>query len=385
MNPFELPALYGAGLLTFVSPCVLPLVPLYLATLTGASVTAVNAQGRARLLLASAGFAAGLSAVFVLMGLAATAFGRLLVEHRPAMLHWAGLLVVLMGLKFLGVVRVPWLEGESRPWLRRVGGRGFSGGVLLGAGFALGWSPCIGPVLGGVLTWTATSASNAAEGALFLGAYALGLSTPLLLLALVASRMGPLLSFLKARLGVMEKVTGALLVGVGVLLTTDSLGALMPAEDTGPSTQAVAAEAAVCSGTGPCAIEGAPSDAVAHALPSGPAMVEFVSRSCPVCQRMAPVVAAAEKTCEDQATKTARIYVDDAQGRKTAADLGVRGVPTFVFFDARNVEVARLVGEQSLPSLTQAMEVTVGANCAGFRRLNGTTPPSPEHSDEGPT
>ena len=150
---YSLPALFLAGLLTFLSPCVLPLVPVYLAMLAGASAVALQEGGnRGRLLLATLAFSLGLATVFVVLGLAASAVGRTLSGHRLLVVQLAGLAVFLAGLKLMGLVHVPWLDREARPWLASVRkGSGLLWPLLLGGAFALGWSPCVGPVLGSVL------------------------------------------------------------------------------------------------------------------------------------------------------------------------------------------------------------------------------------------
>lgn len=378
MTSFDLPALYGAGLLTFLSPCVLPLAPLYLGLLTGASVNQLKGEGKGRLLLSAAGFSAGLTLVFVAMGLAATSFGRLLVGHREGLAQAAGFVIILFGLKSLGVISIPWLDRDSRPWLEKAKGRGLLGGLALGAGFALGWSPCIGPVLGSVLTFTAGRSAHPLDGALYLFVYALGLATPLLLLAGLASRAMVWLSKVKPHLGKFEKVSGALLVAMGLLIATDALPLLQPAV-AAPEPTTQLADNGVCTGDHP---EGCAFDLSGVELTGdvprvdGPALVEFVSRTCPICQRMLPVVASADSACKGMGVKTVKIEVDTAEGKKLAASMGVRGVPTFVFVDGVGSEVARLVGEQSLESLEQAMEVTVGAQCPRFRPLQEKTPPT---------
>uniref|UniRef100_UPI001F58F040 cytochrome c biogenesis protein CcdA n=3 Tax=unclassified Anaeromyxobacter TaxID=2620896 RepID=UPI001F58F040 len=241
---FDIPGLFAAGVLTFLSPCVLPLVPIYLGLLGGASVADVRAGGaRGRLVATAFAFAAGLASVFVALGLGASAAAALLAAHREVLLRVAGIVVVLFGLKFLGVLRLPGLDRERRPWLARAA----PGGSLLasfafGGAFALGWTPCIGPVLGSVLTYTASSGASPARGALYLGTYAAGLVAPLLFAAAFAPRALRLLDRVKPHLRKVELATGALLVAVGALLATDRLMILMP--PAGGAAQAAGAVAA---------------------------------------------------------------------------------------------------------------------------------------------
>ncbi len=404
--PLDLPGILLAGLLTFLSPCILPLVPLYLSLLAGASVAELKAgrRGTGRLILTAVAFSLGLGLVFVGLGMAATSVGHALVEHRTLLLQLGGLLIFLFGLKFLGVLKLPFLERDSRPWLTKVAPGGSALGALaFGAAFGLGWTPCIGPVLGSVLTYTATSGASPSQGALYLGMYALGLALPLVGVAAVAPWALRVLERARGQVRRFEVATGVLLLGVGLLLITDNLDRIAPdvsapvafvAASTGrqdaseaganPTTHTTtsadaAASGATCTGPADGAPEGScgvPLDvdvevggaASATTVPDGRVMLEFVSRTCPVCQRMAPVVAAAEHDCAGRGVSVSRVDVSEPSGAALARQFNVRGVPTFVFLDGRN-EVARLVGEQSLATLEQSLEVLTGHKCDAFRKL----------------
>lgn len=375
--------IFLAGLLTFLSPCVLPLIPLYLSFLAGVSLSQLReADGGARRPWGVAlAFSLGLGTVFVALGMAATAVGGALAAHRGGLLQFGGLALFLLGLKQLGLIQVPWLEGEARPLLGRVRrGGSLLGAFLFGAAFALGWTPCIGPVLGAVLTYTASSTSEPALGALYLGTYAAGLSVPLLLVAAVAPLALRWLDRVKRHVRKFELATGALLAGLGVLLFTDSLGVLMPSEEApaavaevdGSASPSTPAEAACTSeGGGACAL---PEEGFVLSTrgPSAlsrlerPTMVEFVSHGCPVCQRMEPVVALAEHHCAGQGVGVLRVDVGTTEGRQAAARHGIRGVPTFLFLDSVGQEVTRRVGEQSLTSIREGLESIAGTRCAGL-------------------
>ena len=388
---FDLPGLFVAGLLTFVSPCVLPLVPIYLAVLGGASIADLRRGGRGGRLLGSAvAFSLGLTLVFVALGMAATAAGHALVAHRARLLQVGGFAVLIAGLKFLGLIQIPWLEVERRPLLSRVGqGGGFLGAFLLGGAFALGWTPCIGPVLGAVLTYTAGATSSMARGALYLALYSAGLVVPLILVAVAAPVGLRLLDRARAGLGWFAKVTGALMVVTGLLLVTDQLGRLgelgtpPPASASPPAkvepavplpTEPAAAAPPSGEGAGATACEAttaAPAVAPVE-LPRGTAlMVEFMSPSCAICRRMIPVVAAAGRTCSGVGVTAHNVDVSDPGGAALAARHGIRGIPTFLFLDREGHEVARLVGEQPLQILDQSLAVLSGRRCEGFREIRG--------------
>jgi cytochrome c-type biogenesis protein len=216
----------AGGVLSFLSPCVLPIVPPYLAYMAGTSMEGLTEGGEAsrRTLRAALFFVLGLSTVFLLLGLAASAFGRLLLEHQRGMAIVAGGVIAVFGLHFLGVVRVPLLAREARFQATSSGGSAF-GAYLLGLAFAFGWTPCIGPVLGAILSLAAQEGS-VERGLLLMGGYAAGLGLPFLLTALFLQRSLGLMRGLKRHMGAIERAMGVLLLGVGVLMLTGAFSGL---------------------------------------------------------------------------------------------------------------------------------------------------------------
>lgn len=224
MFGFSLPVVFGAGVLSFLSPCVLPLVPPYLTYMGGASFEQLrDADARRgalqfRIVLTSMFFILGFSAVFITLGATATAFGQAFRQALPYLTPIAGVLIIAMGLHFLGVFRIGFLDRQMRHSGPGVAS-GPLGGFLLGLAFAVGWTPCIGPVLAAILS-VAASQDSAYEGAALLGVYSLGLGVPFFLAGLA---IGPFLSFFEGfrrHLGVIEKVMGGFLVLTGLLFIT---------------------------------------------------------------------------------------------------------------------------------------------------------------------
>lgn len=192
-----------AGLVSFLSPCVLPLVPSYLGVIGGARAPLPRALG----------FILGFGLVFVALGATASTLGALLAPHKLLLGRLAGVLIVFFGLVMLGVVRLPWLMRDTRQ-LANAGGYG---PVALGAAFAFGWSPCLGPALGSILGLAASSASLG-SGVTLLLVYTLGLAVPFVLAALLWHRLN--LRRLNRYAGLFEKVGGGILVLVGLLMAT---------------------------------------------------------------------------------------------------------------------------------------------------------------------
>ncbi|HRO12444.1 cytochrome c biogenesis CcdA family protein, partial [Amaricoccus sp.] len=218
----------AAGVLSFLSPCVLPIVPPYLAFMAGASLDeatgAAGGRQRAHLLRAAAFFVLGLSTVFLLLGLAASALGRVLLAWQEQLTLLAGAVIVVFGLHFLGVLRIPLLAREARLEARGEAGTAL-GAYLFGLAFAFGWTPCIGPVLGAILS-LAVQGGSTGRGLLLMAAYALGLGIPFLLTALFLGRAIGLMSGLKRHMAAVERATGTLLVVVGGLMLTGAFSDL---------------------------------------------------------------------------------------------------------------------------------------------------------------
>ena len=209
-----------AGVISFLSPCVLPIVPPYLAYLSGMSVGEISddGRGRNRATISALFFVLGLSTVFIILGFAASAFGAFFLQNQVLFAQISGVVVIIFGLHFLNVFRIPFLDQAARLEAGDQGGSAF-GAYVLGLAFAFGWTPCIGPQLGAILTLAATEAS-VSKGTFLLGVYAAGLGIPFLLAALFMSRAIGLMNRLKRHMLTIERVMGGLLIAVGLALVT---------------------------------------------------------------------------------------------------------------------------------------------------------------------
>jgi cytochrome c-type biogenesis protein len=205
---------------------VLPIVPPYLAYMAGASMDdlAAGRDADRRILRTATFFVLGLSTVFLFLGMAASSMGRLLLAWQQEMTLVAGAVIALFGLHFLGVFRIGALQREAR-FDAKVSGGTPLGAYVLGLAFAFGWTPCIGPVLGSILSLAAQEGS-VERGMLLMGFYAVGLGVPFLLTALFLRQAMGLLSGMKRHMGAIEKTMGALLLVVGVLMLTGAFTAM---------------------------------------------------------------------------------------------------------------------------------------------------------------
>lgn len=205
-----------AGVLSFLSPCVLPIVPPYLAYMGGISLSDMNGARRRSAVIPALFFVLGLSTVFLLMGIAASAFGRLILGWQDYLSKGSGLIVFVLGLHFLGILRIPLLDRDARLDAGDQGGTAL-GAYVLGLAFAFGWTPCIGPQLSAILSLAANGAS-VTRGAALLAIYAAGLGIPFILAAIFITRSVALMKRLKPYMGIVEKCMGALLLLVGLAL-----------------------------------------------------------------------------------------------------------------------------------------------------------------------
>ena len=219
---------FVAGLLSFFSPCVLPLVPPYLAYMGGVSIAELRDEGvtkaRGRVLMSAVAFVAGFSTVFVALGATASWIGQAVGAYLGYFSYAAGLLIIAMGLHFLGVFRIPFLDRTARVGVAQKPA-GLAGAYVIGLAFGFGWSPCVGPVLTAILMMAGASGS-AGEGAWLLLIYSLGIGVPFLVAAGFAGAFMRWSASMRARLGAIEKAMGVFLVLAGILIFTGQMPAI---------------------------------------------------------------------------------------------------------------------------------------------------------------
>jgi len=219
---------FSAGLFSFLSPCVLPLFPSYLSLITGMSVDRLTAgmsgESRRRVIAHSLAFIIGFSAVFVVLGASFGAVGRLLLDYREWIRRIGGALIVVFGLYIAGVLRIGWL-GRTKQLELKIRPAGYVGSLLVGVTFAIGWTPCVGPILGSILSLAGT-AETVSKGVGLLLAYSAGLALPFFLSSLA---LGGFLRFFQRYrpfIGVVERMAGVLLAVVGLLVFTNYFAVL---------------------------------------------------------------------------------------------------------------------------------------------------------------
>ncbi len=220
---------FAAGVLSIASPCVLPLIPAYLSYLTGASLdgqpevaVAPQAVATPSPFLHSLSFVSGFSLVFILFGISLGVIGFFLRDQQDLILKGSGAMLIILGLHLSGVITIPFMEMERRLDVGRGAKVGYARSFMVGSAFSAGWSPCIGPTLGSILV-LAVSSSTVAQAGVLLLAYSLGLSIPFLAMGVAYSSVKPIYLRVKRYMGVVNYVSGVLLIVVGILIFTNSL------------------------------------------------------------------------------------------------------------------------------------------------------------------
>ena len=211
------------GVITFVSPCLLPMLPIYVAYFAGGAERASNGSSSlGRTLVCALGFVVGFTVVFTLMGALAGAAGHLLFEYQGALNAICGIIVIILGLNYIGVLSIPLLQRTLKPFAD-VMPRGFWSSLAFGMVFAIGWTPCVGAFLGSALSLAASSA-HTVTGVLLLLCYSLGLGLPFVIAAVLIDQLEGAFTWVKAHYDIVNRISGALLVLVGALMATSLLG-----------------------------------------------------------------------------------------------------------------------------------------------------------------
>lgn len=216
---------FAGGLLSFLSPCILPIAPGFLGIISGTSLTNLKSGSvsKRRILLTTIAFILGFSMVFIMLGLASSYLGQFLIKYRKLIAQIAGFIVIIMGLHQAGWLPISWLYHEKKVQIKPK--IGIIGAFLTGLAFSLGWTPCIGPILGSILT-LAGSQGQIGKGMLLLSTYSFGLAIPFLLLAIGFERVSQGMARLKPYIKYFEWTSGILLILMGLLLITGSISAL---------------------------------------------------------------------------------------------------------------------------------------------------------------
>lgn len=364
---------FGAGLLTFVSPCVLPMVPIIAANYLMAKSESRFARVKATLL-----FGAGFILTFSLMGLSLPFISEALGEAKDLLLVVSGLILLLYGLKMSGLLSLKglsqsryfsWMDRSAYlPNLQKYLPKSLHG-FLFGATFGLAWTPCVGPILGGVMTYVASEGRSLSESVLLMVSFALGIVAPFVLIAFGGDLIQKRISGLKRLLPRIEQYTGYGLVLIAIMIFTQ---AKLPSFSQSSSRLETLTFQSQGQKTN-----------LAKLVPESSKLLFFHSDHCPVCHQMEEYMPALERECQSQNFKIVRVNLDKMSNTDIARHFQVRAVPTMVLLSEDNRELAHTVGDQSELSLRRAISLIPNMTaCAdgGSKLL-----PSPDQFMEGET
>ncbi len=351
--------IFAAGVATVFSPCVLPLAPILVSGLVAGDRTSRWAR-----LHATLWFGLGFAVVFTLLGLGVSLLVNVVRPLRSVLLAAAATMLALYGIKMMGLLdtggRFAWMERSAGPRVPTQSRTGRPRPLILGVIFAFTWTPCAGPVLGGVLTYVAAENSRAVTGAFMLLAYAAGVAAPLVLVAAASEYVTPVLRGLRAHLGNIERTMGAVLVALGVFVV---LG--MPAVPDFLRGDPAAFESG--------------RDGDLNARPGIHQLLFFHSQHCPMCRAMEAAFPALERDCKSEQWTLTPIDVDHAENAPLIQRFNVQAVPTTNLVDADGHEVFHLVGYRSPEELRRTLEREVQVACAMADEL----PPAADGAVEG--
>lgn len=222
MNNVSLIVAFSAGLISFLSPCVLPLVPAYISYLTGTSVNDTHVkEDKYKVLYKALGFVIGFSIIFILMGASITTLGRIFIRNQTVFRKIAGILIFIFGLHTTGLLKIK-LFNQEKKFIIFKNTRGNFGAVLMGMAFAAGWTPCVGPILSTILVY-ASSMDTISKGILLLVVYSLGLAIPFVLTALAVESLAPKIKSLGKYLKWISIISGVLMIIMGILIFTNNV------------------------------------------------------------------------------------------------------------------------------------------------------------------
>ncbi len=340
-------SIFTAGFLTFFTPCVLPLIPIYLLVLAGGRNNN-SKNNNLTIFLKGVAFSFGFILVFSILGALFSGIGGILKSYHTQIMIFGGIVILIFGLEFLNIIQIPILNRTVKINSKIQTKIGFLNAFFMGVIFGSGWSPCIGPILGSILTYTATATINPIKGMLLLSIYGTGFAVPFLITALFADKSSSVLKRFNKLIPVFEKITGIFLLVMSVYVILNA----MPSENNTVSNK-----------------KNLTNISVIKSSKNLPTMIEFYSKKCHICKSMEPIVSSIFNRCQNNKIELKKIDISEPNNLLYVKKYRIIGVPTFIFFNKKGKEVARLVGEQTASSLYQEISILRKEPCSGFKSL----------------
>jgi cytochrome c-type biogenesis protein len=334
---FNYLGLFFAGTLTLLSPCILPLIPIYFSILLeGIESTRLNLLSRSSI------FSLGFLIIYVILGLSASSIGQVLTNYKLSLYLLSSFILIIFALHLLKIIKFNFLNKIIKINKAPKNSNGFISSFILGIVFALGWSPCAGPIIGAVLTYTATTSNDPLIGASYLLSYGLGISIPLILLSLFIEHSRALIKKINPYLPKLEKLTGLiiLLLALNMIYSSGIIELIFYKEKTAQGKTIIL-----------------PEDN------QGIRVIKFYSSGCDVCKQMEPIIEKIKKHCSKNNVDLVSLNIDQAQNRLLSIKYGVSVVPTFVFFDRNGKMVSKLIGYNPGEKILEHIGMVMGRVC----------------------
>lgn len=331
----DLLTVFLGGVATVFTPCILPVLPVYL----GIFVNSGNSNSRFNILFQTLIFGSGFSILFIFMGLGAASISNVIVSNKAMISIVGSIIIIVMGLIFTGIIKIPFLMREYRlgeNTLINEGSRftAFLAGII----FAAGWSPCAGPILGSVLTYVALKSSSLITGAFLMGLYSLGILTPFIMLSIFTDSLISRIKKIYRFMPYLQKAGGILLISGGLLLFYSNINQfhnyLTPQKSP-----------------------------TLNLHKDKPEILFVFSKSCPECKKLHTILPGIKEDCKGMDIEISEIYVEDRPDLKN--NLGINVVPTIILYDSLGREVKRVFGSQNLTDLRIAAASIINRSCAG--------------------
>lgn len=348
---FSIFTVFLGGILTVFTPCILPVLPVYLGIFTNS--IAVSKINRFNVLFHTLLFGLGFSLIFVVMGLGAASVSNLIVSNKSIIALGGSMLIILMGMIYTGILRLSFLMREYRIGEGLTKSQTKFTSFLAGVIFAAGWSPCAGPILGSVLTFVALKSTSPLIGTLLMSVYSLGVLTPFVILSLLADQLLPALKKAYRLLPVIQKIGGVLLILGGFIIIYNEFPYLNLGFDEKTITSI---------------------EKNLYPQEKKPSMIFIFSRDCPECKKLKSLLPDIHNDCKDMNIVIKEYYIENEPYLREKFNIST--FPTIILFDKSGREVKRVFGSQNIDSLRIAAASILNAKCAGedpnIDRVNST-------------
>ncbi len=339
-------SIFFAGALTFFTPCILPLIPIYIGILSND----LSTKNKANIIKSSLSFSFGFITSFALIGGLFAIFGLFLNKYQSIISILSSFIIFIFGLKFLGIVKISFLERTLKINETKIHTKfKILNNFLLGFVFGAGWSPCIGPILGSILAFILSKSISPLLGFFYLFVYGFGLFSPFILVSIFSEILLPKITYIYKYFKKIEIIIGILMIISSIYLFSTSFDFNIFNKDNGPKNNI--------------------KSYILNSENNYPTLIEFYSSDCSICKQMDPILNQVFAKCDGKNINLKKIDVSKPENFYLKNEFKIIGVPTFILIDKNNNEVSRLIGQQTEDAIYQAISTLRGEKCDGVNLI----------------